>query len=140
MPSIEPLIVKTHNASVNLRNCTDAQIKKTLRDLADALESNVPAILRANKKDVAKQDVNDPRIDRLLLNEQRIKNITASIKKVSRLPNPSNKILEKRKLYNGLQLEKISVPLGVVGAIYESRPNVTFDIAACVYVVRMPVY
>jgi len=130
MPSIEPLIVKTHKAAVNLRNCTDAQIKKTLRDLADVLESNVPVILKANKKDVAKQDVDDPRVDRLLLNEQRIKNIAGSIRKVSKLPNPSNKILEKRKLHNGLQLEKISVPLGVVGAIYESRPNVTFDIAA----------
>ena len=65
-----------------------------------------------------------------MLNEQRIKNIANSIRKVSKLPNPSNKILEKRKLHNGLQLEKISVPLGVVGAVYESRPNVTFDIAA----------
>ncbi len=49
---------------------------------------------------------------------------------MSKLPNPSNKVLEKRKLCNGLLLEKISVPLGVVGAVYESRPNVTFDIAA----------
>src|SRR6478609_5801986 len=130
MPSIEPLIVKTHKAAVNLHNCTDAQIKKTLRDLADVLESNVPVILKANKKDVAKQDVDDPRVDRLLLNEQRIKNIANSIRKISRLPNPSNKILEKRTLANGLKLEKMSVPLGVVGAVYESRPNVTFDIGA----------
>ena len=98
--------------------------------LADALEINAAIILKANKKDVAKQDINDPRVDRLMLNEQRIKNIANSIRKVSRLPNPSNKILEKRKLYNGLLLEKMSVPLGVVGAVYESRPNVTFDIAA----------
>ncbi len=130
MQTIEPLIIKTHKAAVALRNCTDAQIKKTLRDLADALEANTSIILKANKKDVAKQDVNDPRVDRLLLNDQRIKNIAGSIRKVSKLPNPSNKVLEKRKLCNGLLLEKISVPLGVVGAVYESRPNVTFDIAA----------
>src|SRR5437868_1463694 len=127
---IEPLIVKTYKAAVALRNCSDAQIKRTLNMLADALEENAAAILKANKKDVAKQDVNDPRVDRLMLNEQRIKGIANSIRKISKLPNPSNKILEKRKLHNGLQLEKISVPLGVVGAVYESRPNVTFDIAA----------
>jgi glutamate-5-semialdehyde dehydrogenase len=127
---IEQLIIKTHKAAINLRNCTDAQIKKTLRKLADALEANASAVLKANKQDVAKQDVNDPRVDRLMLNEQRIKNIANSIRKISKLPNPSNKILEKRTLPNGLALEKISVPLGVVGAIYESRPNVTYDIAA----------
>jgi len=127
---IEQLIIKTHKAAINLRNCTDAQIKKTLRNLADALEANASAVLKANKQDVAKQDVNDPRVDRLMLNEQRIKNIANSIRKISKLPNPSNKILKKRTLPNGLALEKISVPLGVVGAIYESRPNVTYDIAA----------
>lgn len=127
---IEPLIIKTHKAAINLRNCKDAQIKKTLTMLADALEANAATIIKANKKDVAKQDVNDPRVDRLLLNEQRIKGIANSIRKVSKLPNPSNTILEKRTLPNGLELEKMSVPLGVVGAIYESRPNVTYDIAA----------
>ena len=56
---------------------------------------------------LAKQDVNDPRNDRLMLNEQSIKNIANSIRKISKLPNPSGKILRKEKLYNGLQLEKI---------------------------------
>ncbi len=130
MQSIEPLIIKTYKAAVALRNCSDAQIKKALNKLADALETNAAIILKANKKDVAKQDINDPRVDRLMLNEQRIKGIANSIRKVSKLPNPSNKILEKRTLHNGLQLEKMSAPLGVVGAVYESRPNVTFDIAA----------
>ncbi len=86
--------------------------------LADALETNTAHILKANKKDVAKQDVNDPRVDRLMLNEKRIKGIAGSIRKISKLPNPSNKILDKRTLSNGLELEKISVPLGVVGAVY----------------------
>ena len=130
MQSIEPLIISTYKAAVSLRNRSDAQIKKTLHDLAHALETNAGIILKANRKDIAKQDVHDPRVDRLMLNEQRIKNIAGSIQKVSRLPNPANRILEKRKLYNGLQLEKMSVPLGVVAAVYESRPNVTFDIAA----------
>ena len=127
---IQPLIIKTYKAAVALRNCSDAQIKKLLKNLADELETSASIILKANKKDVAKQDVNDPRVDRLMLNEQRIKNIANSIRKVGKLPNPSNKILEQRTLPNGLLLEKWNVPLGVVGAVYESRPNVTFDIAA----------
>ena len=98
--------------------------------LADEIEKQQASLLKANQTDVAKQDPANPRTDRLRLDEKRIKNIAQSIRKVSRLPNPAGKILEKRKLKNGLLLEKVAVPLGVVGAIYESRPNVTFDIAA----------
>ncbi len=130
MKTIEPLIVKCYKASAGLRNTTDTKIKETLNKLADAVEENSAAILKANSRDVAKQDSNDPRTDRLLLNEQRIKNIANAIRKVANLPDPSGKVLEKRELQSGLLLEKITVPLGVVGAIYESRPNVTFDIAA----------
>lgn len=130
MNNIEPLIIKAYKASAGLRNASDATIKKTLRQLADVLEEKSKAILKANANDVAKQDPNDPRTDRLLLNEQRIKGIANAIRKISKLPNPSGKVMEQRTLYNGLQLEKVAVPLGVVGTIYESRPNVTFDIAA----------
>jgi glutamate-5-semialdehyde dehydrogenase len=130
MNSVEQLIAQTHKASVQLRSMNDEQVQKMLLSLADALEKNKTSILDANAKDLAKQDPSNPRNDRLMLNEQRVKNIANSIRKVSKLPDPSGKVLEKRTLANGLQLEKISVPLGVVGAIYESRPNVTFDIAA----------
>jgi glutamate-5-semialdehyde dehydrogenase len=130
MKSIQPLILKTYKAAIQLRQVPDRQLKTALTQLAAALEENTGALLKANKKDLAKQDPSNPRNDRLLLNEQRIKNIAASIRKISRLPNPSGQPLTKRTLNNGLQLEKITVPLGVVGAIYESRPNVTFDIAA----------
>jgi glutamate-5-semialdehyde dehydrogenase len=129
MQSILPIIIKTYKASTSLRNATDAQIKKTLMALAVALENESAAIIEANKLDVEKQDATDPKTDRLRLNEQRIKDIAESIRQVSELPNPTGKTLERRELYNGLLLEKIAVPLGVVGAIYESRPNVTFDIA-----------
>src|SRR5215210_6880745 len=130
MELIEPLIVKTHKASASLRRTDDKQIIKTLEMLADAVEANSANILEANSLDVSKQDANDSRTDRLRLNGQRIKNIANSIRQVSKLPNPAGTILEKRTLPNGLELEKFAVPLGVVGAIYESRPNVTFDIAA----------
>lgn len=130
MNTIEPLIIKTWKAAVDLRRATDKQIRSALLQLADELEKSTKQLLKENQKDVEKQDAGNPRIDRLILNEQRIKGIANSIRTISRLPNPSGKTIEKRTLYNGLQLQKITVPLGVVGAIYESRPNVTFDIAA----------
>jgi glutamate-5-semialdehyde dehydrogenase len=130
MSTIQQLIIKTWKAAINLRQASDKQLKAALLQLADELEKNTPAILKANQLDVEKQDPDNPRVDRLILNKQRIAGIANSIRKISRLPNPSGKTLEKRRLDNGLQLQKISVPLGVVGAIYESRPNVTFDIAA----------
>ncbi len=130
MKPVLPLIIQTYKASVQLRGIEDVLIKKTLLALADALEQNTALLLQANAKDLAKQDPSNPRNDRLMLNEQRILSIANSIRNISNLPNPCGKIMEKRTLDNGLLLEKISVPLGVVGAIYESRPNVTFDIAA----------
>ena len=130
MSTIQPLIIKTWKAAINLRQASDKQLKAVLLQLADELEKNSTAILKANQLDVEKQDPGNPRVDRLILNKQRIAGIANSIRKISRLPNPSGKTLDKRRLDNGLQLQKVTVPLGVVGAIYESRPNVTFDIAA----------
>jgi len=129
MSSTLSLIKKAYKAAPALRAVEDKLLKKTLLMIADELEKQQEALLKANRKDVAKQDPANPRTDRLRLDPQRIKNIAASIRKVSRLPNPSNQIIERKKLPNGLLLEKRSVPLGVVGAVFESRPNVVFDIA-----------
>ncbi len=123
-------IKKAYEAAPHLREMNDKQLKNVLRMMADELEAKKTMLLKANHEDVIKQEEGNPRTDRLRLDEKRIKNIANSIRKVSRLPNPSDQILEKRKLKNGLLLEKVTVPLGVVGVIYESRPNVTFDIAA----------
>jgi glutamate-5-semialdehyde dehydrogenase len=130
MKAVLPLLIKTHKSATSLQALPAQQLQQLLRALGDELVAQSKALLKANAKDLAKQDPDNPRNDRLLLTEQRIKNIAASIKKVAKLPDPTGKVLEKRTLPNGLQLQKISVPLGVVGAIYESRPNVTFDIAA----------
>jgi glutamate-5-semialdehyde dehydrogenase len=127
---IQPLIVATHKAAADLRRAGDGQIKAALKALAASLEAQAGVLLRANAKDLGRQDPSNPRNDRLLLNEERIRGIARSIRRVSRLPDPSGKLLDKRTLKNGLRVEKRAVPLGVVGAIYESRPNVTFDIAA----------
>ncbi len=130
MRPVEPLIIKTYKAAIDLRNCTDKQIKAALQSIADGLLQNTATLLKANAKDLAKQDPDNPRNDRLMLNEQRIQNIAQSIRNISKLPNPAGIKLQERILPNGLQLQKISVPMGVVGAVFESRPNVTFDIAA----------
>jgi len=130
MKPIEPLIIKTYKAAIDLRNSSDKQIKAALKSIADGLLKDAAILLKANAKDLAKQEPDNPRNDRLMLNEQRIKNIANSIRNISKLPNPAGVILQQRTLPNGLQLQKISVPMGVVGAVFESRPNVTFDIAA----------
>lgn len=130
MKPIEPLIIKTYKAAIDLRNSSDKQIKAALKSIAEGLLKDAAILLKANAKDLAKQEPDNPRNDRLMLNEQRIKNIANSIRNISKLPNPAGIILQQRTLPNGLQLQKISVPMGVVGAVFESRPNVTFDIAA----------
>jgi glutamate-5-semialdehyde dehydrogenase len=130
MTATEQLIYKTHEASFALQKVPDATIKKMLLQLADQIEKNTASLIKANQEDLSKQDKDNPKNDRLMLNKERIKNIADSIRQVSKLPNPSGKVLEKKTLYNGLLLQKVSVPMGVVGAIYESRPNVTYDIAA----------
>jgi glutamate-5-semialdehyde dehydrogenase len=127
---IQGLLRKTHRAATGLRAAGEGQIRKALLQLAAALEADSGGLLRANARDLARQETGNPRNDRLMLNEQRVKAIARSIRKISRLADPSGKLLERRVLGNGLKVEKRTVPLGVVGVIYESRPNVTFDIAA----------
>lgn len=124
------LIKKTYNVAHELRAASDRKLKQVLNGLADELVAQMPALLRANKKDVALQDPENPRVDRLRLNEERVLAIAAAIRKIAKLPNPAGRVLEERVLPNKLRLQKLAVPLGVVGAVYESRPNVTFDIAA----------
>ena len=87
MKTVEQLIVKTHKASAALRNATEAQLKRTLKMLADTIEKNSAALLKANGKDIARQKADDPRTDRLLLNEQRIKNIAGAIRKIASQPD-----------------------------------------------------
>ncbi|MFL5740167.1 MAG: glutamate-5-semialdehyde dehydrogenase [Flavisolibacter sp.] len=130
MTSSESLIKRTVRAAPDLRAAKEQQIKTVLTSLANEIEKNVQSLIRANRKDLAKQNPDNEKNDRLLLNEERIQNIARAIRRISKLPNPSGKILEQKKLKNGLLLKKQTVPLGVVGAIFESRPNVTFDISA----------
>ena len=113
-----------------LVNLTDEEINQVLLDLADETISRTDEILAANLKDLERMDSNNPKYDRLLLNEKRIVGIANDIRNISTLKSPLKRALEERTLENGLNLKKVSVPLGVIGIVYESRPNVTFDVFA----------
>ncbi|HRK81143.1 MAG: glutamate-5-semialdehyde dehydrogenase [Saprospiraceae bacterium] len=120
----------THAAAAQIRRLSDAAKTKLLLQLAQAVEAACDAILAANQLDLAKIDDADPKKDRLLLNPERIAALAGSIREVAALRDPCGAVLLDKILPNGLKLRKISVPLGVVGIIYESRPNVTLDVSA----------
>ncbi len=107
---------------------SDELVNSTLLMLAELLEKEVALILAANAKDLLKMNQADPLYDRVLLNEGRIKDIAESVREIAAYDSPINLVLEKKTLENGLQLRKVSTPIGVVGAIFEARPNVVVDI------------
>lgn len=121
---------ETKLAARFIQKCS-VEIKETLLlALAERLEQNTQALLSANQKDLEEMNSKDSKYDRLLLNPTRILALAQSVRQVALLPDPSNQILLETKLENGLSLHKVTTPLGVVGVIYESRPNVTVDVAA----------
>ena len=106
---------------------------KILKDYCQLIEKNKRLILSENKKDIKnaqRKKIRDNLIDRLILNDKKILNIIYSLKKIIKLKDPVDKILEKWKTPSGLNISKISIPIGIIGIIYESRPNVTSDVAA----------
>ncbi|TWR31050.1 glutamate-5-semialdehyde dehydrogenase [Mucilaginibacter pallidiroseus] len=107
-----------------------AKIDAILLDVADAATSQTDELLRENQKDLDRMDPADPKYDRLKLTAERIAGIAADIRTVAGLDSPLGKVISHNTLPNGLNLKKIRVPLGVVGVIYEARPNVTFDVFA----------
>lgn len=108
---------------------TDAK-SAVLHLLADRIEENVAFIQKENKRDLEQMDPADSKYDRLLLSAERIQNLANSLRKVAQLPDPANTVVREKVLANGLILSKLQVPLGAIGVIYESRPNVTVDVAA----------
>lgn len=115
-------------ASRTLNLVEEEVVNKLLMELAEKAIENTAYILEENQKDLDRMDPADPKYDRLQLTEQRIKDIAGDLVNVSKLPSPLGKVLAKRTLDNGMELQKVSVPLGVIGIIYEARPNVTFDV------------
>ena len=119
---------KTKAASRLLATISDDKRNEILLAVADAIIANKERILKANAEDLAKMDPKNPLYDRLQLTDKRLEDIASDMRNVSKLPSPLGRILKESTLPNGLRLKRVSVPFGVIGMIYEARPNVTFDV------------
>jgi glutamate-5-semialdehyde dehydrogenase len=115
-------------ASRKLNLVSVEKINQVLEDVADAAIENTSYILSENVKDLSRMDPKDPKYDRLMLTADRIKGIAADMHNVAKLPSPLGRVLGETTRPNGLKITKVSVPFGVIGIIYEARPNVTFDV------------
>ncbi|MFD1631974.1 glutamate-5-semialdehyde dehydrogenase [Pseudopedobacter beijingensis] len=130
METISHILKSASEATRVVKNLSSVQKEEILKDLADELVKNTDLIIAENAKDLVKMDDSDPKKDRLLLNAERINGLAESIREVAVLEDPTLQVLSEKTLKNGLKVQKKSVPLGVVGVIYESRPNVTIDVAS----------
>jgi len=120
--------IKTLEASRSLNLISDEKINQVLLDLADAALSQSEYILQENLKDLALMDKSNPMYDRLLLSKERLEGIAADIRNVASLSSPLGKIKKEIIRPNGMKITQLSVPFGVIGIIYEARPNVSFDV------------
>jgi glutamate-5-semialdehyde dehydrogenase len=123
-----PLFINSKKASRILNTLDTGTINQILIEVAETTVKNTQYIVDENKKDLALMEKTDPRYDRLTLTVGRIQSIASDIRNVARLPGPLGKILSKDIRQNGLVISRISVPFGVIGVIYEARPNVSFDV------------
>jgi glutamate-5-semialdehyde dehydrogenase len=125
---LEETFKRVKQASKTLALLTDQQRNDVLNAVADAIIDNKARILEANAQDLAKMDKSNPLYDRLQLTEKRLQDIAADMRNVATLPSPLGHITKQKTLPNGLRLCRVSVPFGVIGMIYEARPNVTYDV------------
>ncbi len=120
---------KSLKAFENLKNVEHSKIKRALKEYASLVKKNKLKILMENSKDIKKAK-RKKLIDRLMLNSEKINQIISSIKTIEKFKNPVGQVLSKWKRSNKLKIEKVSIPIGVISVIYESRPNVTADVAS----------
>lgn len=127
---LEQGLTRTRQAARTLAGFDDASIRAVLETLARRTMESESQILQANLNDLSRMPESDPKYDRLLLNSRRLADIANDLRCVAALPSPVGELLEQRQLDNGLELSKVRVPMGVIAVIFESRPNVTFDVFA----------
>lgn len=125
---IQEQLKQALSASRQLIMLDNETINHILSDAANALLERQQEVLDANTQDLQRMDPNNPKYDRLKLNEQRLKGIADDMKNVASLPSPLGKLISETTRPNGMIIRKVSVPFGVIGVIYEARPNVTFDV------------
>jgi len=126
-------LLRAREASSKLAQLSTAQKNAILMVMADAIEANAQAILAENQADLDASGLSGAMLERLTLNPKRIKEMASGVRAVAQLPDPIGEVLAESTRPNGLQIRKLRVPLGVVGIIYESRPNVTVDVAALTF-------
>ncbi|MFW6289964.1 MAG: glutamate-5-semialdehyde dehydrogenase [Mariniphaga sp.] len=126
--TIEKQLQNVLEASRKLNLVAEETIKNVLLDLAAGAEEGIGYILDANLKDLKLMDTANPKFDRLKLTRERIEDIAADIRNVAQMESPVGKVLKETVRPNGLNIKKVTVPFGVIGIIYEARPNVTFDV------------
>ena len=125
---ITPLLKNAQSAGRELNNLDGETIARVLMLLADEAEASIPVILAENERDLSLMENSDPRYDRLKLTGSRLKGICADIRNVASLTSPTGNVIYEYNRPDGLSIKKVSVPFGVIGVIYEARPNVTFDV------------
>lgn len=130
MDTIEGYLKSAVKAIRSVQLLADETRVQILEDLSNRIQRSKDLILKENKLDLDKMDDTDPKKDRLKLTSERIDDLSQSLIEVSQLANPANQQILEKELPNGLLIKKKTVPLGVVGVIYESRPNVTIDVAS----------
>ena len=125
---LEEIFQQAKEASIDLALLDNDTINKVLLAVADKAIEATDTILAANAKDLSRMDEANPMYDRLKLTRQRIEGIAGDTRNVASLPSPLGKVLKHAVLPNGLDIKRVSVPFGVIGIVYEARPNVTFDV------------
>jgi glutamate-5-semialdehyde dehydrogenase len=124
---------RARGASARLAQLSTGEKNSLLLKMADAIEANAAKILTANAEDIERSNLQGAMRDRLLLTPSRIKDVAKAVREVAALPDPIGEVLEEWTRPNGLNIRKVRVPLGVVGIVYESRPNVTVDAAVLAF-------
>ncbi len=125
---LKDIFKRTKRASKTLALLSDEQRNEILLAVADAIIAQKERILKANAEDLAKMEKSNPLYDRLQLTDSRLEGIAGDMRNVATLPSPLGHVTKQKTLPNGLRLCRVSVPFGVIGMIYEARPNVTFDV------------
>ena len=125
---VEAILLAAQAASREQSRVSEQQVNELLLALADAIEVDIPALLEANVLDLKRMDPANPKYDRLKLTEARLRGIAQDMRNTAALPSPLHLVQQKTTLPNGLELQRVSAPFGVIGVIYEARPNVSFDV------------
>ncbi len=120
--------ITAKKASRGLALISDEKRNEVLNAVADAIQANEAALLEANQDDLSRMEQSNPLYDRLLLTPKRLADIASDMRHVSQLPSPLGRVLKEKTLDNGLHLRRVSVPFGVIGMVFEARPNVAFDV------------